>query len=258
MNADDQAEVHGTPGEGARMAGMARAFLPLCGLLTIAGYLAGAMTRWPRFTPAAAGIALVGVAAVILVGVRHCRRRVEAFFKGADGEERVGRMLARLPAGWHVFHSVETGGGVGMWRRGDIDHVVVAPGGLFAIETKNWRARVTLDGACILQDGQPPRRQPLDQVRASAQALARRLADAGIEGAPPVQVVCFANDRLVGGYAQAGAAWVCNGSLLLTVLREAAGRMTQPFDAARAVAVLRGGPPLSATGTVGTEREAIC
>ena len=57
--------------------------------------------------------------------------------RGATGEETVGEFLAPLAdEGWHAFHDVATG-------RGNIDHVVIGPGGLFTIETKSHRGRIS-------------------------------------------------------------------------------------------------------------------
>jgi hypothetical protein len=59
--------------------------------------------------------------------------------QGADGEEIVGEILESLVAdGWQVIHDVSFG-------RGNIDHIVVGPGGLFTVETKSRRGRVLLD-----------------------------------------------------------------------------------------------------------------
>ena len=56
-----------------------------------------------------------------------------AWRKGAEGEETVGAMLNKLRAkGWYVLHSVPVGKG-----SSDIDHVVIGPGGVFTINTKN-------------------------------------------------------------------------------------------------------------------------
>jgi hypothetical protein len=55
-----------------------------------------------------------------------------AFRIGADGEEKMGRQLARLPDSWRVLHSVPIGA-----RGSDIDHVVIGPGGVFTINTKH-------------------------------------------------------------------------------------------------------------------------
>jgi hypothetical protein len=54
---------------------------------------------------------------------------------GADGEEKVGRSLAKLTrrdGAWRVLHSIPVGD-----RGSDIDHVVIGPGGVFTLNTKN-------------------------------------------------------------------------------------------------------------------------
>ena len=58
-----------------------------------------------------------------LLKIRNHRR-------GLLGEQAVAEELQRLPAGYRVFHDVP---GNGKWN---IDHVVVGPAGVFAIETK--------------------------------------------------------------------------------------------------------------------------
>jgi Ca2+/Na+ antiporter len=66
------------------------------------------------------------------------RERIN-FRKGAVGEELVGYLLEGLPDDYTVIYGVET-------SFGDIDHVVVGPSGVYAIDTKNWRGVVTADG----------------------------------------------------------------------------------------------------------------
>lgn len=52
---------------------------------------------------------------------------------GADGEKTIGGRLERLVGkGWHVLHAVPVGN-----RGSDIDHVLVGPGGVYTINTKN-------------------------------------------------------------------------------------------------------------------------
>lgn len=52
---------------------------------------------------------------------------------GANGEETVGGRLDKLVKhGWHVLHAVPVGE-----RGSDIDHVLVGPGGVYTINTKN-------------------------------------------------------------------------------------------------------------------------
>ncbi|MFZ1220795.1 MAG: nuclease-related domain-containing protein [Chthoniobacterales bacterium] len=55
---------------------------------------------------------------------------------GAIGECEVAAELERLPDNFTVFNNVNT-------KRGNLDHVVVGPTGLFALETKNWKGLIT-------------------------------------------------------------------------------------------------------------------
>jgi len=71
----------------------------------------------------------VVIAALSLID-RVAVPRVERWSQGARGEEDVGRALEALGDGWAVFHDIDTG-------RGNIDHVVIGPAGLFTVETKS-------------------------------------------------------------------------------------------------------------------------
>jgi len=67
------------------------------------------------------------------------KRDYGSWSQGAEGEEVVGKILEGLVAdGWQVVHDVSLG-------RGNIDHVVVGPAGLFTVETKSRRGRLLLD-----------------------------------------------------------------------------------------------------------------
>jgi hypothetical protein len=235
----DAVVIHGSPGEGARVAGLLRALWPLLLLVFAAGYAVGIVARWPdcRQGPAAAGV-LTLTAIALFVAATRCRRRVEAFFKGAAGEERVGHVLARLPAGYHVFHSLDAGGGLGMWRQGDLDHVVVGPAGVFVIETKNWRGNVTIDGTRILLDGRPPRRPPLEQARRGVAILRARLGRAGLIGAPLTPIVCFAGQGFAGELAACDGVPVCHVTRLLEALENETRRARTQVDVARVAAAI--------------------
>jgi len=55
-----------------------------------------------------------------------------AWYRGAQGEVFVGKVLGQLPPEWTVFHALPVG------KAGaDIDHLVLGPGGIFAINTKH-------------------------------------------------------------------------------------------------------------------------
>jgi hypothetical protein len=77
------------------------------------------------------------------------RERIK-FRKGAAGEVLVGYILEDFPDDYRVIYGVET-------PVGDIDHLVVGPSGVYAIDTKNWRGVVTADGKGeLLLNGKPP------------------------------------------------------------------------------------------------------
>ena len=77
--------------------------------------------------------------AVFLVVSPQVDRDHGRWLRGAEGEEAVGGILESLAAdGWHVIHDVSFG-------RGNIDHVVVGPGGVFAVETKSHAGRISLE-----------------------------------------------------------------------------------------------------------------
>lgn len=58
----------------------------------------------------------------------------DTWYTGLEGERRVGRELERLsPLGWRILHGIEKGNG------GDIDHLLIGPGGVFTINTKTHK-----------------------------------------------------------------------------------------------------------------------
>lgn len=67
------------------------------------------------------------------------KRDHRAWSQGAEGEEAVGEVLEGLSAeGWHVIHDVAFG-------RGNIDHILVGPGGILTVETKSHGGKIFLD-----------------------------------------------------------------------------------------------------------------
>jgi hypothetical protein len=73
---------------------------------------------------------------------------------GFLGERAVGEELNQLMAhGWSVFHDVPFADNPGA-KPFNVDHVVVGPGGLFAIETKTRRKRKESGGHEVASNGQ--------------------------------------------------------------------------------------------------------
>jgi hypothetical protein len=111
----------------------------------------GASVR--RKAPELRGEAPMATAVARVLGV-HTEER--AWRGGAEGEELVGRELAKLARKdprWRVLHSIPLGD-----RGSDLDHLVIGPPGVFALTTKSHLgAKLWVGGDGFLVNGQ---RQP--------------------------------------------------------------------------------------------------
>ena len=69
--------------------------------------------------------------------------------RGATGENLVGQILTNFPDDFYVINDLTT-------PYGNLDHVVVGPTGVFALDTKSWRGVVSADGhGELLLNGKP-------------------------------------------------------------------------------------------------------
>ena len=130
------------------------------------------------------------------------QRRAEMFDKGADGEAATAKALSRLGRDWVVLHDVQWPGR----RLANIDHVVVGPGGIFVIDTKNWAGRLSVDGDVLRQDGRS--RERTVAAAADAALAVAELAPAYASLVRPV--LCFARDENLSGWM--GGVMVCSTS----------------------------------------------
>ena len=195
------AKVHGLPGEWARVKGTVLGLWPLFTGLFIAGFAVSAIL----LTGCGWGWYILAVASAAIGWSVHCgMRRVESFFIGARGEERVSNILRNLPEAYHVFNDFVAG-------RMHVDHVVAGPAGVFAIETKNWRGKVTIEDSCLLVDGALPSRDPVAQAKREAAAVKGALAKAGWHG-EVTPIVVFASDTFDAGIAELSGIVVINSS----------------------------------------------
>ncbi len=217
MNDLNRASVHGVPGERARARGVMRAIWPLLAALFACGLFAGSVL--PRVALGVAGAGFLLAAAFLVWAVRDGLKGIDAFFKGARGEESVAFLLAALPRGYHVFHDFCCDGTC-------IDHVVVGPSGLFAIETKCWAGSVICENGAILVNGVPPSRPPLAQARGSARELARYLCASCPDVPACLPVVCFASETFQPGLQACEDAVICNASALQSFIVTHAGHLS--------------------------------
>jgi hypothetical protein len=129
------------------------------------GYLTHAPRRPVLFS-------ILAMASVLFAAWRISiiRKHIKRIKLGRDGERVVGQFLERLRnGGAQVFHDIPAQGF-------NLDHVVISPHGLYAIETKTFRKPrpkdvVTVEGDTLLVAGYPPHRNPIEQVSSAAHWL---------------------------------------------------------------------------------------
>jgi Nuclease-related domain len=93
--------------------------------------------------------------------------------RGILGEEAVADALAVLPSSYVVLHGVSTG-------HGDVDHVVIGPTGVFALETKAWAGTFYRSRGQLYCNGKPAE-HVLRQARGAAGEVRQLLLAAGID-----------------------------------------------------------------------------
>ena len=130
------------------------------------------------------GIVFVGFILVKMVKLFNLRRKARL---GYDGEVATGQELSQMMLhGYHVFHDFVA-------DKFNIDHIVVGPAGVFAVETKARSKPVsgnTIDDAKVQYDGKRLRFpgwdevKPLEQAKSQAVWLERWLTSATGEKTP--------------------------------------------------------------------------
>jgi len=104
--------------------------------------------------------------------------------RGAAGERRTARLLAPLERhGWAILHDLAVPG-----SRANIDHLVIGPGGVFVIDSKQYRGRLQLDPSGRLWHGRSPLAPTLAAVSFEADRAAQVLTDPDVVVVPIVAV----------------------------------------------------------------------
>jgi nuclease-like protein len=107
-----------------------------------------------------------------------------AWRRGAAGERRTARLLEPLERdGWAVLHDLAVPG-----SRANLDHLVIGPGGVFAIDSKQYRGRLQLDPTGRLWHGRYPLAPAVRAASWEADQAAQVLPDPGMAVVPIVAV----------------------------------------------------------------------
>lgn len=118
----------------------------------------------------------------------------EHWEKGAEGEQATALALEALPDTWTVLHDVRWPGRA----RANIDHVVVGPGGVFAVDSKNWSGQIEVRDNELRQDG---RRRASAVSGAAEAALALTPIVARASGLSVLPVLCFVTEERLAAWA---------------------------------------------------------
>lgn len=103
--------------------------------------------------------------------VASARRSLQAAEAGGEGERAVAAELLALERfGWTALHDSPWPGR----ERANIDHIVVGPGGVVVVDTKNWSAPVTVRRG-TLRCGRNRQGSAVESVAAQTGALATLL-----------------------------------------------------------------------------------
>jgi hypothetical protein len=119
----------------------------------IAAVLAVGLAAWLLATQIVSHLA-APAGAIVAAGLAwRLRFRVTpdilAWRRGAAGERRTARLLGPLERrGWAVLHDLAIPG-----TQANIDHLVIGPGGVLVVDSKQYRGRLRLDGYGMVWHG---------------------------------------------------------------------------------------------------------
>jgi hypothetical protein len=132
------------------------------------------------------GLVLGGLAAVVVGWGLRFRPTSDAtaWRRGAVGERHTARLLGPLERlGWVVLHDLAVPG-----SEANIDHLAIGPGGVFVIDSKQYRGRLQLDPSGRLWHGRYPLAPTLRAVSFEADQAAQVLPDPGVVVLPILAV----------------------------------------------------------------------
>jgi hypothetical protein len=132
------------------------------------------------------GLVLGGLAAVAAGWGLRFRPSPDAvaWRRGAAGERRTARLLGPLERhGWAVLHDLAV-----PRSQANIDHLVIGPGGVFVIDSKQYRGRLQLDPSGRLWHGRYPLAPALRTVSFEADQAALLVTDPDVVVVPVMAV----------------------------------------------------------------------
>jgi len=106
--------------------------------------------------------------------VRSAPREIRGWLAKAIAEESTASIVSTLGIGFTIWNNVLTGRMLGGVPE-TIDHVVLGPAGLFAIQSEDWGGEVRLKKDELVGEGIAPDEEPLHELHRAAKSLRREL-----------------------------------------------------------------------------------
>jgi hypothetical protein len=108
-----------------------------------------------------------------------------AWRRGSAGERRTARLLSPLERhGWAILHDLALPG-----SQANLDHLVIGPGGVFVIDSKQYRGQLQLDASGRLWHRRYPLAPALGAVSFEADRAAQVLTDPDVVVVVPIVAV---------------------------------------------------------------------
>ena len=178
-------------------AGRKQVFLVM-GIIFVCGILGGALLSFLlaffifQFVfPAFFTVWVTGVVVVFFCLMRFAAQRANIWSRGMQGELVTAYELAKTVCrdNWHIFHGLYIPS-----IDGDIDHIIVSPKGVFAIETKMSRGSVvSYENGVVKVDKRSPLRNPnpIKQAKQNAAKLSKLIEQKTSIRRWVTPIVCF-------------------------------------------------------------------
>ena len=176
-------------------------------------------------------------AAILDKKSEYARRRAANFRQGAQGELDTARALAELSLdGWLVLHDRL------LLEGGNIDHLLVGPGGVVVVDSKSWSGTVVVTPGHELRVGGRSKAREVSSVATVAAAVEQAIRAAGHE-APVRSVVALTQEPPPSGAARLAAGPLVVGVDGLAAAVRALPEVVRPAQIDALVATVLGAFP---------------
>jgi hypothetical protein len=193
--------------------------LPLAATFEIAVATAFGVLLQPDHLELYVGIGIGIALAMVMIFLDSPPTHIERWRQGAEGEKATAKALRRFTRqGWTLIHDIDTG-------RGNLDHILVGPGGVFLLESKNLGGVISVEqGVLSVRWREDPNdgydvRHLTPRMRARAAELSAALRARGLTRVWVQPIVVLWGTFEQRSIESQGVAWV-RGSDLAAVLAQ--------------------------------------